>query len=268
MNEYVHTLLDAFAPHFEARHQNDSQFALMPQPSQDFVIFMTPRSGSTWLSQLLIHHGGFGEPEEWFNPDNIAIDVAQTKAASLDRHLRQIRALKMDQRTGVFGVEISYYHLELIERLTSFFDVFDPRRTRFFYLTRRDTVAQSVSLYMATKTNIWNSLQGDTDDVDVPYNETEVAGWLQHLLQQEAGFERMFDVMKLRPVLLVYEDIIKAGTEKACRFFCEQLGVEFRGVPPETIRKIATEKNEEFATRLATSMNLQWLRSRCVEGAL
>jgi trehalose 2-sulfotransferase len=267
VNEHVTLLQNAFAPYFDARHETDGQYASMPEPRRDFVIFMTPRSGSTWLSQILIRHGGFGQPEEWFNPDHIAIDIDQTRSASLDRYLKHVRKRFKDARTGVFGAEVSFFHLELMERMAGFFDVFDSGHTTFFYLTRRDLAAQAVSLYKATKTQIWNSLDGDVSskDFELAYDEAEVIAWAEHLLMQEDGFERTFAALKLRPIRIAYEDIIEAGAEKVCQFFCRHVGVDFHAAPAERMKKIGTAKNEEFAERFASSLNLQWLRNRRVD---
>lgn len=264
MSEHVALLQKAFEPYFNARHENDKRFEAMPAPRKDLIIFMTPRSGSTWMSQILIRHGGFGQPEEWFNPDHLATDIAQTKSASLDRYFQHVRKQFQDPNTGVFGAEISYFHLELMERMASFFDVFDPSHTTFFYLTRRDLAAQAVSLYKATKTQIWNSLEGDVSskDADLAYDEAEVTAWAEHLLQQEQGFERTFAARKLRPIRLAYEDIIDAGPEKVCQFFCRHVGVEFHSTPTERMKRIGTAKNEEFADRFASSLKLPWLRNR------
>ena len=70
----------------------------------NYIIFFTPRSGSTWLGDLLVSTKFAGKPREWFNPQHLKKSVEQfgsvtpqTYAAILRRH---------HQIQSVFGLEI------------------------------------------------------------------------------------------------------------------------------------------------------------------
>lgn len=269
MKEHVIALQKAFAPYFNARYETDQRYAAMPAPLKNFVIFMTPCSGSVWISNVLTRHGGFGQTKEWFNPDHIAIDIAQTQSASLDRYLDQVRKLRQDENTGVFGAEISYFHLELIERLASFFGVFGPDSTEFFYLARRDLAAQAVSLYRAKTTQIWPTYEDhiESEPIHLPYNEAAISACVEHVLLEEEGFEKTFAEMNLRPRRLVFEDIVEDGADEVCRIFGGQVGVECHpAAPPTTRQRRSLAGDEDMADRIASSLALPWLRNRDLSG--
>jgi trehalose 2-sulfotransferase len=115
--------------------------------SRLYVIFLTPRSGSTWLTELAMNTGVLGAPQEWFNDGWIYTD--QPALGCLPPRLRKIEDVNqyvkaiVDEGRGTAGLELSVFQAtmlcEMIER------PFDPRwlAASFYLLTSRGFRRQS-----------------------------------------------------------------------------------------------------------------------------
>jgi LPS sulfotransferase NodH len=130
-----------------------------PQPpSRMVVILSTPRSGSTYLCQLL-YRAGFCMAHEYFQPYQYLPLLAYrwgcvedghvswpTYALALERHRTSAR--------GVLGVNLHGAHVRhFLEALPSF----TAPDVGYVWLRRRDKLRQAVSYAIALQTRKWSS---------------------------------------------------------------------------------------------------------------
>ncbi len=218
--------------------------------SRNYVIFFVPRSGSSWLTDLLAGTCLLGEPEEWFNPNFVQ---AIAMGMNANRPYDYVKMLKRKKRSagGIFGAEITYFQLA---RLGSFdlLDALGPD-TRFFYLRRRNLVKQAISLYKAVESTVFHNKGTITDEMNakiesVKYDRDALTHWTNHVLQHELGFEGFFQKHGLSPLRLYYEDIVTDPAATAALFLRELLANR----APETYmvrsshQPIATAANSDF----------------------
>jgi LPS sulfotransferase NodH len=165
------------------------------------------------------------------------------------------------QTNGVFGFEISWPWLDLLEKegkleLLQGVDY-------WFLLRRRDFVLQAVSLYLASKSGVFHlrdeGQQGAEQRVesdDVEYDADAIAESLLQVMHGELYLNRYFKAHDTEPQLLWYEDLIEQGPQGFLYRFAEQMSVALSSEDRERIdaiqpslRKSGGERNAEFAAR-------------------
>jgi LPS sulfotransferase NodH len=175
--------------------------------STPYVIFITGRCGSTLLSNLIKDTQLAGAPEEYFNVDNISRLNISYQAKSFLSYLRSI--VESSKCRGRFGSEIDWWQLRQLDRVFSFQGIFPPAKTKFFYMTRRDIVAQAYSFAAAKSTGIWHHYSGTpTIEVGKPspsLTDQRIWGEILLLLESEMQMERFFTQKAIKPIRLDYE---------------------------------------------------------------
>ena len=88
-------------------------------PYRSLLIFSTPRSGSTYYSDVLSSAGQIGECREWFNFRYMKAycNIFQLQDLNFDKYLEFIRA-KTSNNTGTFAVNMHIDHF-IYEDFTS-----------------------------------------------------------------------------------------------------------------------------------------------------
>lgn len=237
----------------EADQSTYHHWSSRPAPGKTYFILFTPRSGSTWLNSLLTQTGAMGIPKEWFNPEHILIASRHCGARDLDQF---VTAVTRSQAKGdVFGAEITYHQMtRLFGSPEAFLQRFPA--AAFFFLIRRDIVAQAISMHKMVRTSVSHSAISDDatiaeSDAAHEYDAEQIAWWVNRIRGAEAGIEAIIAAHGLQPVRLSYEQITRDGAETATRDFAAHLGVTL----PQTVRlssrhrKIGTDKNQAFAER-------------------
>ena len=220
---------------------------------QTYCIFFTPRSGSSWLTDVVGSSRKMGRPEEYFNP-NFVPNIANRINAD-----NMINYTKMAKRHlhfgGIFGFEVTYYQILKAVGEEAFSQLF-PNTTKTFYLIREDIVLQAVSLAKAVNTSVFHSVSASDDqireaDTAFIYDGKEIDRWLEHILDQEKKFQVFFGTYGYQPNRISYEKMMAAGREKMIRYFSKQLGVALdeESEVAERHRKIGSNVNSEFADR-------------------
>jgi len=170
----------------------------------NYVIFFTPRSGSTWLTDMLRSLGTVGNPDEWLNERYLTLELQQLGKVD---HATLLRWLVSSHSTAnsVFGIEVDFFRLDYADSRFRFMDFFPPE-TRYFYLTRYNFVAQAISLYRAVESGRFHAVDGASDR-SVQYDAGKIRDWVLHVLQQEYGFEVYFRDKRVEPVRYSYEGL-------------------------------------------------------------
>ena len=223
----------------------------------DYAIFFTPRSGSSWLTDVLSRSGLLGRPEEWFNPDFVPRVAQNLNAANLPDYVGILR--RKVAPGDIFGFETTYYQLMSTFGDEESFLEFFPSGTPAFFLVREDIVSQAVSLAKSVATSVYHSAEAAAEDISkadsaFEYDARTIRRWLEHILDQELRLERFFAIHGIAPVRLSYERLTAAGAARALELFATRLGVsaEAAAGAEGLHRKIGTDKNRQFAAPFAS----------------
>ncbi|MFN7630500.1 MAG: Stf0 family sulfotransferase [Cyanobacteriota bacterium] len=170
-----------------------------------YVIFITGRCGSTLLTRLIRATQLAGDPNEYFNVNYIKKSYS---GGTLSSYLDQV--VRTTSSNGSFGFEIDWIHLCFLEPLLDFDIVFPPVHTTFFYMTRRDIVAQAWSFASAKATGIWQNYAA-TKDVTASHSSTpalydkDIWHEILLILEAELRFEQFFKRYRIKPTRIDYE---------------------------------------------------------------
>jgi len=218
-----------------------------------FVAF-TARSGSTFLTHELHSTGVLSRPHEWFNWDYVKETGPKgnkTFTEYFNKTLEENRS-----KNGVFGCEINWLQLKALGSLMQPQSLF-KNKIRWFYLRRRNVVAQAISNFIADKTSFFHSYQGNDSAFEkvasLEYDAEAIKMYVQNFVQQELSFDKWFHDNNIVPVDLFYEDITREPS-RTSMLFANVLGAALplnfgktRVVNP--IAKIGGEQNRLYEER-------------------
>ena len=106
---------------------------------RSYIICVIPRSGSSWLAEILRNTGVLGNPREWFNPEPMRLLVNQWQCTTLWEYVDTLHRQETSDK-GIFGVKIGFYHLEMALQLCSLQQLLGNAPT-WFYLTRVECIS-------------------------------------------------------------------------------------------------------------------------------
>ena len=203
----------------------------MPKAA-NYILCTTSRSGSTLLCSMLRAMGVAGVPDSWIHRPSTAAwaeGLGLAKASpdeKPDQHMRQIlqATLKAGRgKTGVFGLRLMRKsHAFLIQQLQGVFghDISEPDlfnaafdTPRYIHLVRRDSLAQAISMVRALQSGLWHVAPDGTEverlapHMSPHYDRTQISTVLADLTHQKAAWETWFQVHKIAPHLITYEDL-------------------------------------------------------------
>lgn len=195
-----------------------------PERTRIFILF-TPRSGSSWLGDLLRSTTVLGQPDEFLNQATNAELVRRVAARDEVNFLNAMETITASGN-GVFSIEVVWGHMEL-----SSLDLLGHYRTaHFVYLRRRDILAQAVSLTLATRTGVFHNPDGsrsiDADQaarlLEDPGTFDDLRHWWGHLMNYECLAEVQLLLRRIEPLRLYYEDVVQdpAGAVARVKQFC------------------------------------------------
>lgn len=189
-------------------------------PETSYAILTTPRSGSTYLCDLLDSTNIAGRPREHLR------FAAQELALYCNFDYLRLLDNVMQYRTtdnGVFGTKIiSHFLFELQQTKPDFKQIFKAI-DKFILLIRKDKLAQAVSLVLAQKTAIWHLHTNKKDPtyqskladikIDRPLLDN-VERKYDFIHRQEARLKRMLANHQQEPLEIFYEDILEDAPEQ------------------------------------------------------
>ncbi len=190
------------------------------KPEISYAILTTPRSGSTYLCDLLESTKIAGHPTE-----HLRLATQELARYCNFDYIRLLHNLMQYRITGnqVFGTKIiSHFLFELRQTQPDFQQIFNSI-DKYIFLVRKDRVAQAVSLVLAQKTEIWhihsNRSQNSTSYQsyqsrlnNIVINDallSEVQQKFQFIQNQEARLKKILAANQIEPLILVYEDIVE-----------------------------------------------------------
>lgn len=254
-----------------------------PLAKRTIGIIFTPRSGSSWLTEVLTKDGRFGKPQEWFNP-NFVPDISRRIGAKDPKDY--VDLLQRQHQSGnVFSFEATLYQIDRVfKRRADFLDAFANTPIDWYYLTRKDIVLQAVSLAKAVDTGVFHAPAQSVEDrlladQSFDYDPREVSKWLDHIAKLEHRSEDFFSANGIAPIRLVYEDVVSEDVSTVLDLFAAKSGAGTKAQSNQSNRanranrakrakrangqnkdqpfdtqhkKIGSSKNLDFATRFRT----------------
>ena len=185
------------------------------QPSLSYAILTTPRSGSTYLCDLLDSTNIAGHPNE-----HLRLAAQELARYCNFNYLSLLDNLKQYRTTNnrVFGTKIiSHFLFELKQTKPDFRQIFRSI-DKFILLVRQDKLAQAVSLEVAQQTEIWH-LRGDATSINYrsKLESIEIDNSLLNNVEQkydfinrqEARLRKILSDNQIEPLQVVYEDILE-----------------------------------------------------------
>ena len=220
-----------------------------------YLICTTPRSGSNLLSSLLESSGMMGQPSEYLNMTGTIphlakkhnlIDVNST--INLEKYLDFI-IKNRSSSNNVCGIKIFFNQLERFLDFPEMKEIL--QQCRFVFLTRKDVVAQAVSMYIAKETNIWKSTKEDTSSRElVQYNGFKIGKIIEDLIKQNTKWSEFFFVNKIDYLEVNYEEIVENANE-LCQAIASFCGVDIGdyefSLGTSRYKKQGDSLNQEFA---------------------
>ncbi|MBV8988805.1 MAG: adenylyl-sulfate kinase [Solirubrobacterales bacterium] len=269
-------------------------------PRQAYLVCATPRSGSTLLCEMLRETGRAGRPLEHFEAlrhsslprqpreyfdDAVLPDVlgllapVQPGTPSSEAPEAWWKRILAEGRTenGVWGGKLMWGHVEdFLSRARQLPGLAgadlqtvlgtllnDPE---LVLVTRRDKVAQAVSLWRAMQTQVWRSGAVDGQGTDIGerrsrvgsgvYNFSGIDHLLARLERDERAWIDWFARSGLRPIEVGYEELDVAPKETVARVL-DALGVPDTPLPDPPLSR--------QRDRLSTAWIERYLRERAGE---
>ena len=242
----------------------------MRRPNKSFRIWMTQRSGSTLLCEILTATQVLGKPGEHFNVMDDATLCARHKVSSYLALKEKLWALGTSAN-GVFGLKDAMYtahYRKIVEEISQlrgleksptldhevFWSDLFPN-CKHIYLSRRNKVRQAVSWWKAINDQIWH-LRPEEQHQNKAHFYTEKYDFaaLSHLLKEialkECATETYFSKYGIRPLNLVYEDFIQ-DFQGTIRNVANYLEIELLEIPEmtEPFKRTANPASEEWVQR-------------------
>ena len=227
-----------------------------PLPERSYVVMFTPRSGSTWLTDVVASTRRLGRPGEFVNPSLMPRVISKWGTRDLGEHLNLL--MRQVQSRGTFGIEATIGQVEAVfGSADDFAEAFGG--ARWVWLARRDIVAQAVSLQKMVARDVTHSSQtGDglirAADAGWSYDPDGIAHWLTHIARMEARTEDLFERRGIEPLRMSYERNMARPPFAAAKDIARHLGValprdRIESVLEERQTKVGTSLNEEYAAR-------------------
>lgn len=248
--------------------------ARAPRPARaslGYLICTSPRTGSTLLADGLKAFGHAGQPDEYFDvhPENerhwverlgigrdaeyfekiMAAATTTNGVCSLKLHWHQIEVFRAKLATASGHARGNVADASLADLIRENFG-----EVRYLWLRRRNKVAQGVSYYRASATGEWRRYR-EAAAAAVPEPKPAEFDYaeIDRLVRLCAGFdqqwENFFRRNRLRPLVLVYEELVKAY-EPTLRGVLRFLGL------PDVAGPLVAPRLE----RQADARSLQWER--------
>jgi LPS sulfotransferase NodH len=235
----------------------------IPDPRTCYLIAITPRSGSTYLCDVLTQTKRLGRPQEWLGASSIPKRIDKNMPGrSPEEFLRN--ALRVTKsKNNVAGLKASWFQFNDFKQALGNQEAL--KKFKYIYLTRRDLAAQAVSLYKATKSGIFHS-DSQTNEEDLkklsalPYDFAAIKYWYDHIVVQEKGWQHYFYEQNIYPCCIYYEDI-EEDLQTVLKRFAIYVSVQPNNVilsnQPSNLQKLRNEISHEWTQRFQTDLYLK-----------
>lgn len=245
-------------------------------PKKMYLICSSQRTGSTLLVHLLRKTGVLGYPSERFR--EFLTQRIEAGTLSYDSIVPHVFST-FQTSNGVFGVKVhghQYSHFQrAVAGLESDFGAEIKQSLEgavYISLSRRDVVAQAVSLWRAKETLLYHDFispmkllkqlpryltRAPSEKRAVPvYDYQLLKAALLEILQERRVWEQVFSEQRIKPLILYYEDFTTelSGTLKT---LAEEMGVSIplrKRVSAAPCRKLADSDSVAIGKRFVNDL--------------
>lgn len=199
---------------------------------------------------MLYATGSAGDPLEYLNNKWMTLQLQSNPAADPDFNVDRFLGDWEKRRTspnGVFGIKLHYYQMRRVWRgndraAARYLGGYDHR----ILLSRRDKIAQAVSLYRAITTQIWSSRDLQYSDNShaheknntVNFDASRIAKLMALLTKEEERWRSFMQTHELSFSELCYEDFLEDYAGQSLRLL-KLLGIELKdeSIPPPQLKR-------------------------------
>lgn len=206
------------------------------------LLITTPRTGSTFISEVLNQSKNLGTVDEWFGPKQISaycefIGVGRDDF-DIFEYIKFI--VSRSSSNGWFSCKMHVNHYLYWKKRS--IDLMELEWNHVFYIERRDKLKQAVSLARAAQTQSWRSYDRPVgSDGSTPGNVLERLLWLYDL-------ERVYRAELEKHVVheFVYEDFSSQGFQETFEYIEELIDVPLNAVRPKRLqRQVPSDDNQD-----------------------
>jgi LPS sulfotransferase NodH len=240
-----------------------SEIEAASYPPIRYIIAITPRSGSSFLCDIVKKTNILGMPGEFLSNNSMVQLQGSIPADTLDQYLYNI--LKVYQTdNAVAGVKATWFQFRKF--YTTLQNPAFLHNFKYIYLTRFDLALQAVSLYKATETTVFDTATDYPETAvqkleSLDYNFEKIDYWYRHILEHEQGWQQFFAVNGISPLVIDYNDIChnwQAVVKKIVLF------MEMPDFTEEIIETIIPGLDSAFK-KISDARNSQWAQRFCQE---
>jgi len=235
--------MNLYEDQFSEKHNFPEQDA----PSKTIIISSTGRCGSHMLGHVLYQTGQFGFPLEYANNLNLNEWKKRLGVDDFKHVMHQLQRIRTSPN-GVFGIKIHYPHIRQfggIDGLMNFFP-----NAYYILLSRKNVLAQAVSLSIAKQTGVW--ISGLTPINDKPkYDFKHINECLRETIINNAKWRYILAANGCNYIEMDF-DHIRNNLEKSVTHIANFVGIKLTSdsVAKERItKKQSNELNEEWVSR-------------------
>ena len=229
-------------------------------PRRCYIIAMTPRSGSSYLCDVLTGTRRLGVPGEILNQQFIPKIIEKIPGRTPGEYLLHVSRVRKT-RNGIYGFKASWFQFNNFVRLLDIQSCLAGYK--YIYLTRRNVALQAVSLYKATASSVFHTnIAHDEDAVkkleSLEYDYEEIDKWYRHIVAQEEGWQEYFRSNRIFPCCITYEEIdqdIHHVVEKIALYLGVNPDKVSLSAKPSVFSKVSDPRNLEWACRFQIERN-------------
>jgi len=232
---------------------------------------MTPRSGSTFLSQHISRRLNLGHPAEYLNEGFIANFEHLFPPPSLN-DFENFVLTNFTSSTGVFGLKTDWWRFKRARELNYLSRLYEDVDLTIF-LMRKDLLSQTISLTISMQTGIWHdsNIQFSAADKayeNLVYDEDMLMENLRGLVVSEYFWTRHLEESPKPVIRLLYEDAIadlEAVTTEIAAALDVPMAPGHAAWGTSAMRRVPSPVNAEWKTRFLTNhqdLVESWTRQR------
>jgi LPS sulfotransferase NodH len=222
----------------------------VPQPTLNYLVLATPRSGSTMLCSALTASGNAGEPLEFLHPNRVDPYVGKKGHWSIPEYMADMTA-RHTTPNGYFGFKIHGHHYE------HFFGsnrdaglAFLRQFHRFIRVYRRNKVDQAISDMLANERQVWNITDPARRPPERDFRPDDVER-IASSLAQIAHAERILRdaAVPFRSMTLdiAYEDLVADQEGEIARAMVHlDLEIDLGNLPKPTTLKVSGDRTRRM----------------------
>ena len=249
-----------------AREYIENKFGKLTISENNYIILMSPRSGSNLLCKHL-KTIGHGNPEEGYsiNPERFAQNNDWHDFNFSDSFAYINRVNQILTANKVLGLKMNYVELQIFQdkagdllsgsrielNEAELLEIFYPH-ARYILLLRKNKINQAVSFAKALQNGIWRVEQDQDDEykkylLPAVYDREHIEGCLEILLANDVAWQDFLRIHEIPFYQLWYEDLVKDFQNKT-KEIQTYLGVDDSvGEAEPLLKRIANTKSHQWA---------------------